>query len=129
MIYAAAFLTGFLSSLGVGGGVILIVYLTVIAGVDQLTAQGINLIFFLPIALLSVIIHRKNKLIDIKQLIPAMIVGSIFSVVGAFAAEFIGGELLRKGYGIFVMILGIRSLFQTSKKNAPQDNTSLAEHK
>ncbi|MCI5751488.1 MAG: sulfite exporter TauE/SafE family protein [Oscillospiraceae bacterium] len=116
MIYAAAFLTGFLSSLGVGGGVILIVYLTVIAGVDQLTAQGINLIFFLPIALLSVIIHRKNKLVDIKQLIPAMIVGSIFSVVGAFAAELIGGELLRKGYGIFVMILGVRSLFQRSKK-------------
>lgn len=128
MIYAAAFLTGFLSSLGVGGGVILIVYLTVIAGVDQLTAQGINLIFFLPIALLSVIIHRKNKLIDIKQLIPAMIVGSIFSVVGAFAAELIGGELLRKGYGIFVMILGVRSLFQRSEKNAPQDNSSPAEH-
>ncbi|MGN0692287.1 MAG: sulfite exporter TauE/SafE family protein [Oscillospiraceae bacterium] len=121
MIYAAAFLTGFLSSLGVGGGVILIVYLTVIAGVDQLTAQGINLIFFLPIALLSVIIHRKNKLIDIKQLIPAMIVGSIFSVAGAFAAELIGGELLRKGYGVFVMLLGIRSLFQRSAKNAPRE--------
>lgn len=129
MIYAAAFLTGFLSSLGVGGGVILIVYLTVIAGVDQLTAQGINLIFFLPIALLSVIIHRKNKLIDIKQLIPAMIVGSIFSVVGAFAAELIGGELLRKGYGIFVIILGIRSLLQKSEKNTPQEKLSPAEHK
>ncbi|MGN0696042.1 MAG: sulfite exporter TauE/SafE family protein [Oscillospiraceae bacterium] len=129
MIYAAAFLTGFLSSLGVGGGVILIVYLTVIAGVEQLTAQGINLIFFLPIALLSVIIHRKNKLIGIKQLIPAMIVGSIFSAVGALAAELIGGELLRKGYGIFVIILGIRSLLQKSEKKAPQEKSSPAEHR
>ncbi len=129
MIYAAAFLTGFLSSLGVGGGVILIVYLTVIAGVDQLTAQGINLIFFLPIALLAVIIHRKNKLIDIKKLIPAMIVGSIFSVAGAFAAELIGGELLRKGYGIFVIILGIRSLFQRSEKNSPWERTFPRENK
>ncbi|MGN1417340.1 MAG: sulfite exporter TauE/SafE family protein [Oscillospiraceae bacterium] len=129
MIYAAAFLTGFLSSLGVGGGVILIVYLTVIAGADQLTAQGINLIFFLPIALLSVIIHRKNKLIDIRQLIPAMIVGSIFSVAGAFAAELIGGELLRRGYGIFVIILGVRSLFQKAEKNSPQEKPSPAENK
>lgn len=129
MIYFAAFLTGFLSSLGVGGGVILIVYLTVIAGADQLTAQGINLIFFLPIALLSVIIHRKNKLIDIKQLIPAMIVGSIFSVIGAFAAEIIGGDILRKGYGIFVIMLGIKSLLQRTEKNAPQDKQVSAEHK
>lgn len=121
MIYAAAFLTGFLSSLGVGGGVILIVYLTVIAGIDQLTAQGINLIFFLPIAFLSVIIHRKNKLIDIKKLIPAMITGSICSVIGAVLAELIGGDILRKGYGIFVIILGIRSLFQ---KNSPQKGSA-----
>lgn len=126
MIYAAAFLTGFLSSLGVGGGVILIVYLTVIAGIDQLTAQGINLVFFLPIALLSVIIHRKNKLIDIKKLIPAMITGSICSVIGAILAELIGGYILRKGYGIFVMILGVRSFF---KKNAPQKGSASAEHK
>ena len=61
-ILAAAFLTGIFASLGLGGGMILILYMTIFAGYTQLDAQGINLIFFIPIALLSLIIHTKSKL-------------------------------------------------------------------
>ena len=50
--YIAAFLTGILAAMGVGGGMILIVYLTFFVGVPQLSAQGINLIYFIPIAIL-----------------------------------------------------------------------------
>ena len=51
------FLAGFAGGLGVGGGGILLLYLTAFAGVEQLSAQGINLLFFLPpsVLLLSVI--------------------------------------------------------------------------
>ena len=52
LLYSAAFLTGILASLGLGGGMILILYLTIFAGMAQFEAQGINLIFFIPIALL-----------------------------------------------------------------------------
>ena len=59
-------LTGATASMGLGGGFILLVYLSVFTEIPQDIAQGINLLFFLPIALLSLIIHIKNKLTDLK---------------------------------------------------------------
>ena len=50
LFYISAFLTGILASMGLGGGMILILYMTLIAGMEQLTAQGVNLLFFIPIA-------------------------------------------------------------------------------
>lgn len=97
--------------MGVGGGMILIVYLTVFAGYSQLSAQGINLIYFIPIALLSVIIHTKNRLIEWKKIIPSLIAGTVFSVVGAYAASYIGSEILGKIFGGFIFIIGIKELF------------------
>ncbi len=112
MLYAAAFLTGFLAALGVGGGMILLIYLTLFEGLDQLSAQGVNLIFFLPIATLAVYMHRKNGLINIKHLLPAIGAGIIFSAAGAIAAALIGADILRKLYGAFLIILGARELFK-----------------
>lgn len=115
MMCIAALVTGFLASLGVGGGMILILYMTVWGGYSQLHAQGVNLIFFLPIALLSVIIHRKNGLIELKELIPAMITGAVSAVIGSLAAEYIGSELLGQFFAVFIIALGIRELFRKNK--------------
>ena len=115
MMCIAALVTGFLASLGVGGGMILILYMTVWGGYSQLHAQGVNLIFFLPIALLSVIIHRKNGLIELKELVPAMITGAVSAVIGSLAAEYIGSELLGKFFAAFIIALGIRELFRKNK--------------
>lgn len=115
MMCIAALITGFLASLGVGGGMILILYMTVWGGYSQLHAQGVNLIFFLPIALLSVIIHRKNGLIELKELVPAMITGAVSAVIGSLAAEYIGSEMLGKFFAVFIIALGIRELFRKNK--------------
>lgn len=115
MMCIAALVTGFLASLGVGGGMILILYMTVWGGYSQIHAQGVNLIFFLPIALLSVIIHRKNGLIELKELVPAMITGAVSAVIGSLAAEYIGSELLGKFFAVFIIALGIRELFRKNK--------------
>ena len=45
----AGFGSAVLASMGMGGGSILILYLTLMAGVPQREAQGMNLLFFLPI--------------------------------------------------------------------------------
>ena len=58
--------TGVLSGFGVGGGTLLLVYLTAVAGADQHLAQGINLLYFLPAALLALPAHRKNGYLDTK---------------------------------------------------------------
>lgn len=71
-----AFLTGIFASMGLGGGMVLIVYLTVFAGFSQLVAQGINLVFFIPIAIISLVLHTKNKLVEWKKAVPAVLWGT-----------------------------------------------------
>ncbi len=114
--FAAAFLTGIFASLGVGGGMILILYLTVFGGFDQLSAQGINLIYFIPIALLAVIIHSRNGLIRWKSILPALIAGTVFAAVGAFAAGYIGSSGLKKLFAVFILAVGVKELFYKPNK-------------
>lgn len=110
-LYIAALSAGVFASLGVGGGMILIIYLTVFEGLDQLSAQGINLLFFIPIAALSVIIHTKNKLIDWRKIIPAIITGVVGAIAGAFLAEYLGSAAIKKIFAVFILLFGIRELF------------------
>jgi uncharacterized membrane protein YfcA len=65
--------------MGLGGGMVLIVYLTVFAGFSQLAAQGINLVFFIPIAIISLVLHTKNKLVEWKKAVPAVLWGTAAS--------------------------------------------------
>ncbi|MBQ5318514.1 MAG: sulfite exporter TauE/SafE family protein [Oscillospiraceae bacterium] len=109
--YIAAFLTGVLASLGVGGGMVLIIYLTVFGGFDQISAQGINLIYFLPIALLSVIIHSRNGLVEWKKILPSLVTGVIFALAGAALARYIGSPLLRNFFAGFILLIGVKELF------------------
>lgn len=82
MNFIIGLFTGIAASMGLGGGFILIIYLTVFGGVDNLTARAANLVFFLPIALFSVILHSKNKLIEWKIILPLIISGVIGSALG-----------------------------------------------
>jgi uncharacterized membrane protein YfcA len=120
--FFAAFITGILASLGVGGGMLLIIYLTVFAGFDQLSAQGINLLYFIPIALLAVIIHTRNKLINWKPLVPAIAAGVVGAVIGSVIAGFIDKEILRTAFAIFVLVIGVKEILY--KK---QDDPELAK--
>ena len=60
----AGFLMGILSAWGIGGGTLLLLVMTLFLGVDQITAQGVNLLYFLPTAAMAVAQHRKNDLLD-----------------------------------------------------------------
>ncbi|MDE5741508.1 MAG: sulfite exporter TauE/SafE family protein [Oscillospiraceae bacterium] len=113
--FTAALLTGIFASLGVGGGMILIIYLTVFGGFDQLAAQGINLIYFIPIAALSVLIHSKNKLIEWKKIIPSIIIGVVFAALGTYAAEHIGSPALKKIFAVFILLIGVKELLYKPK--------------
>ncbi len=114
--FTAAFFTGVFASLGVGGGMILIIYLTVFGGFDQISAQGVNLIYFIPIALLAVIIHTKNGLIRWKAIIPSLITGILFAAAGCLAAKYIGSPALKKVFAVFILLIGIKELLCGQKK-------------
>ena len=107
----AAFISGVLASMGVGGGMVLILYLTIFAGYSQTEAQGINLIYFIPTALISLIIHSKNGLIEWKSVLPAIFCGVIFAAVGSYLALNIDPSILRRCFGGFVLLIGIKELF------------------
>ncbi len=111
IIGIVSLLSGLTASMGLGGGFILVIYLTAIASVPQLQAQGINLIFFLPIAVLSLILHRKNKLLVKEPLLPS-IAGGLFGVaIGYGLGALLGSEWLSKLFGIFILLVGSKELF------------------
>lgn len=112
-----AFLTGIFASMGLGGGMVLIVYLTVFAGFSQLVAQGINLVFFIPIAIISLVLHTKNKLVEWKKAVPAVLWGTAAVIISAWLENRIEQSLLSKAFGIFLILMGLKELFFKSEKH------------
>ena len=99
--------SGIVAGMGMGGGTLLIPILTIFLGVEQRLAQGINLIAFVPMALVALIIHCKNKLIDFKIGIPIMISGLIATIGGSLLATVISNRLLQRFFGGFLLIVGL----------------------
>ena len=108
----AGFITGILSGFGVGGGTLLLIWLTAFMDVPQTQAQGINLVYFLPCAAAALYSHFKNGLVTKSVLIPAAIAGCICAPLFAFLATAAEESLLRRAFGVFLLIIGISELFK-----------------
>lgn len=111
----AGLFSGIIGGMGLGGGAVLIIYLIVFAEAKQLEAQGINLLFFIPIALLAVTIYAFKKQIKWKIVLPLAIGGVAGALAGIFLTDIIGGNLISKLFGGFLIILGIKEVFSKSK--------------
>lgn len=107
---AAGLLCGIISGFGIGGGSLLMVWMTAVVGMDQRIAQGINLLYFIPTSIGALIFHIKNKVICWNVTIPAIIAGSITAILAAWVANSIEVTLLKKLFGIFLCFIGIREL-------------------
>ena len=103
--------TGVLSGFGVGGGTLLLVYMTAFAGLDQHLAQGINLLYFLPAGLLALPAHIKNGYLEKPALLPAISADLACAALAAWAATGLNVELLRKLFGGFLILAGLAELF------------------
>ncbi len=108
-------LGGVLGGMGMGGGTVLIPLLTIFLGVGQHVAQGVNLICFIPMAVVSLIIHAKNKLIDYKNILWVILPGVATCVAGCFIARALEGELLTRLFGGFLVLLSIFQFIQEIK--------------
>lgn len=114
----AGLFSGIIGGMGLGGGTVLIIYLTVFKNVEQLTAQGVNLIFFIPIAITAVIIYAVKKQIKWHVALPLSIGGAIGAAVGFFLVTFIGGNFTAKLFGGFLIFLGLKETLSKSKSNS-----------
>lgn len=112
--------TGILSGFGVGGGSLLLVYLTAFAGMEQAQAQGINLLYFLPAAAAALPAHIKNHYIERAALLPAILAGSACTALGAYLASGMDTALLRRCFGAFLIFIGIRELLRRDKSDEQQ---------
>ena len=112
----AGVICGVLSGMGIGGGTLLMVWLTAIEGIPQMEAQGINLLYFLPTALVSLLFHRKNKLLNYGVILHAVWVGCITAVVTIWVTGDMNVDLLRKLFGGFLLLVGIKELCYRERK-------------
>ena len=106
---------GFLAGLGIGGGSLLIIWLTVVLGMDPSTARSINLLFFIPSAIASLLFKWKQGTIHLKKIFPAILGGCS----AAFLFSWLGGsmdlEMLRKLFGFLLTLTGLREIFYKPK--------------
>ena len=90
-----------------GGGTLLIPLLTIFLSVEQKTAQGINLIAFLPMAIVALIIHCKNKMVSFKDILWIIIPGVVASVSFSFLASSLDNKVLGFMFGIFLILIAV----------------------
>lgn len=110
------FMAGIFGGLGMGGGTLLIPFLTIFLDLEQKLCQGINLVSFLVMALFSLIIHYKNGYIKIRGISFIVISGIIFSFLGAFIATNAPSKVLRIAFGVFLCILSVIQAINAIKK-------------
>ena len=108
---AVGFVSGLLGGMGMGGGTILIPVLTIFTGVEQHVAQATNLIAFLPMAAISLSVHKDSGFVKGGNIIWLIVPAVITSVLGGFAAAFLPGDILKKLFGVFLIVLGVKGLF------------------
>lgn len=116
---------GIVSSLGMGGGTILILLLTLFFNTDQHIAQATNLIFFIPTSITSILINAKNKQINWKISKEIIIFGIIGAIIGSIFASKIPSEKLKKIFGIFLLIIAIFQIYEiyvSYRKKKKTDN-------
>lgn len=106
---------GVLSGLGTGGGSLLILYLTLATGMAQSEARAINLLFFIPSALIACLFRWKQGQLKIRNVLPGILAGCLSASLLAIWSESWNSELLRKLFGCLLLFTGIRELRYTPK--------------
>lgn len=108
--FLIATVLGFLAGMGVGGGSLLLLWLTQVVCLEQNQARIINLLFFLPAAAIATIFRRKQGKIDPKLVIPAMITGCAAALLFTMISRIIDVALLKKLFGGLLILTGIREI-------------------
>ena len=115
---AAGFGAGILSAWGVGGGTLLLLVMTLLLDVPQQQAAAVNLLYFLPTAAMGVVSHARNGLLGKDALRSAIPWGAAAAIAGALMAAAVDTELLRRPFGIYLLLaagITLRQLWRDRK--------------
>lgn len=115
LVILIGFFAGIVGGMGIGGGTILIPSLVFFLGTEQHIAQSVNLISFIPTALVAIMIHLRHKSIEVKLLLKLILLGVIGALIGSFIAVSLNPLMLKKFFAAFLFVMGLYEIF--SKKN------------
>lgn len=121
--FIAGILFGALAGMGVGGGGLLVIYLTMFDQVGQRDAQGVNIFFFIFASMASMLYHINKRKINFPFVLICSGIGCIFAVLGSYAASRADPQLLRKLFGIMLISAGVFSLWKSFFKRDKRAST------
>jgi len=124
LAFLAGTATGVLSAFGIGGGSLLLIYLTAFAELSQQAAQGINLLYFLPAAAAALPSHRKNGLLDKTVIPPAVLTGLVTAATAAWLSNGLDTAVLRKLFGVFLLYIGVTQLIKKDESGTEKHPAS-----
>lgn len=128
MIYTIiGFFAGIIGGMGMGGGTILIPALVMFVGVDPKIAQSINLLSSIPMAIFALAIHIKNKNVILKLVLPIATFGVLGAICGAFLANYLSSEILKKAFGGFLFLVGCFEIKKGFSENKTKKSSKLKE--
>lgn len=113
---AIATVLGFLAGMGVGGGSLLLLWLTQVVNLEQSQARILNLLFFLPAAIIATFFHKKDHKLERKILIPGVIAGCTCAILASLLSRFLDIEMLKKMLGGLLILTGLREIFYRPRK-------------
>lgn len=119
---------GVLSGFGVGGGTLLLLWLTMVQGMGQLQAGGINLVYFAACALPALWGHLRRGLVDSSAALWSALAGAPACVAASLAASQLEVTLLRRAFGIFLLAVGLRELFSKTEPEESAHKSAKAAH-
>ena len=108
--FPVAILLGFLAGLGVGGGSLLMLWLTSVVNMDYSVARTVNLLFFLPTALITTLFHKRQGIVNIRQVLPGIICACVSAAIFSYLSRHIETTILQKLFGGVLIVIGLREL-------------------
>ena len=106
---------GFLAGLGIGGGSLLILWLTFVLGMEHTMARAINLLFFLPAAIAAICFRWKQGNVRWRAILPAILTGCAAAGICSWLAAYLDIGLLKKLFGGLLIVTGLKELFSKAK--------------
>jgi len=94
--------------LGVGGGILLVPFLVLAAGMTQHEAEATSLLVILPTALAASVTLRRRNVGDLPVALAVGLVGAAGAAAGALLALSLPGSALRFVFAILLAVVGIR---------------------
>ena len=105
-----------ISAWGVGGGTLLLLVMTLFLGVDRRTAEGVILLFFLPTAASALVCPWRGGYLDKPTLKSAVPWAVATALLGAWVATTLDVEVLRKPFGIYLLLSGVSLIWPRKEK-------------